>query len=212
MEGLPYLKQRWYLFLNVVRPWVLVNPGIELGLPLSGLVPDQSELTSFLASDGLVSFWWASHIAILFYLNRGAVSYSFWNWANWRGTGARRQGCRKSSNWRVGAHKLKKPPLPDQMHVILWVIKANDIRFEKGVYSDTIKFVQYQASEQSEFFTFLIVHMSFKGTQIRGSPKGFFNTLIPTQNFEQSRNPDGYFKHILSPSCAYFQSRIPIFK
>ena len=58
---------------------MLVNPGIELGIPLSGLVPDQSELTSFLASDGLVSFWWASHNAILFYLNRGAVSYSFWN-------------------------------------------------------------------------------------------------------------------------------------
>ena len=122
------------------------------------------------------------------------------------------RGAEKAATGGVGAHKLKKPPLADQMHVILWVIKANDVRFEKGIYSDIIKFVQHQAREQSEFFTFLIVHMSFKGTQIRGSPKGFFNTLIPSQSFEQSRNPDGYFKHSLSPSCAYFQSRIPIFK
>ena len=120
------------------------------------------------------------------------------------------KGAEKAAAGGVGAHKLKKPPLADQMHVILWVIKANDIRFEKGIYSDIIKFVQHKAREQSEFFTFLIVLMSFKGTQIRGFPKGFFNTLIPTQNFEQSGNPDGYFKH--PTSCAYFQSRIPIFK
>ena len=83
------------------------------------------------------------------------------------------KGAEKAATGGVGAHKLKKPPLADQMHVVLWVIKANDIRFEKGIYSDIIKFVQHRAREQSELFTFLIVHMSFKVTQIRGSPKGF---------------------------------------
>ena len=83
------------------------------------------------------------------------------------------RGAEKAATGGVGAHKLKKPPLADQMHVVLWVIKANDIRFERGIYSDIIKFVQHQAREQSELFTFLIVHMSFKVTQIRGSPKGF---------------------------------------
>ena len=83
------------------------------------------------------------------------------------------RGAEKAATGGVGAHKLKKPPLADQMHVILWVIKANDVRFEKGIYSDIIKFVQHKAREQSEFFTFLIVHMSFKVTQLRGSPNGF---------------------------------------
>ena len=40
---------------------------------------------------------------------------------------------------------------------------------------------------------------------MRGSPTGFFNPVIPTQNFVQSRNPEGYFWH--PTSQAYFQSR-----
>ena len=40
----------------------------------------------------------------------------------------------------------------------------------------------------------------------RGSPIGFFNPVIPTQNFVQSRNPEGYFWH--PTSRVYFQSRI----
>ena len=39
----------------------------------------------------------------------------------------------------------------------------------------------------------------------RGYPIGFFNPVIPTQNFVQSRNPEGYFWH--PTSQAYFQSR-----
>ena len=38
-----------------------------------------------------------------------------------------------------------------------------------------------------------------------GSPVGFFNPVIPTQNFVQSRNPEGYFWH--ATSQAYFQSQ-----
>ena len=40
----------------------------------------------------------------------------------------------------------------------------------------------------------------------RRSPIGFFNPVIPTHNFVQSRNPEGYFGH--SNYSAYFQSRI----
>ncbi|CAH3119377.1 unnamed protein product [Pocillopora meandrina] len=46
-----------------------------------------------------------------------------------------------------GAHRLEKPPLADQMHVVIWVIKANDIRFEKGQYREVIKYVQDQLRE-----------------------------------------------------------------
>ena len=41
----------------------------------------------------------------------------------------------------------------------------------------------------------------------RGSPIGFFNPAVLTQDFEQSRNPEDYFWH--PTSRAYFQSRIP---
>ena len=51
----------------------------------------------------------------------------------------------------VGAHRLNKPPLADQKHVVLWVIKGNDIRFQKGRYREIIKFVQDQLKEASEY-------------------------------------------------------------
>ena len=41
---------------------------------------------------------------------------------------------------------------------------------------------------------------------LRGSPMGFFNPVILTQNFVQSRNPEGYLGH--SNSRAYFRSQI----
>lgn len=46
-----------------------------------------------------------------------------------------------------GAHRLKRRPLADQMHVVLWVIKATDIRFEKGQYSEIIEYVKEQLQE-----------------------------------------------------------------
>ena len=42
-------------------------------------------------------------------------------------------------------------------------------------------------------------------TPFSGFPIGFFNTVIPIQNFVQSRNPQGYFWH--SASQAYFKPR-----
>ncbi|PFX16698.1 uncharacterized protein LOC111341866 [Stylophora pistillata] len=42
------------------------------------------------------------------------------------------------------AYKLEKRPLVDQMHVVFWVIKGVDIRFEKGKYREIITFVQEQ--------------------------------------------------------------------
>ncbi|KAJ7326036.1 hypothetical protein OS493_028759 [Desmophyllum pertusum] len=47
----------------------------------------------------------------------------------------------------VGAHRLKKPPIADQIHVVLWVIKANDVRFQTGQYREIIKFVQDQLKQ-----------------------------------------------------------------
>ena len=60
----------------------------------------------------------------------------------------------------------------------------------------------------------------FQVTKLRGSPIGFFNPVIRTQNLVQSHNPEAYFGH--SNSHAHFQSlispdfalksRIPSFK
>ena len=47
---------------------------------------------------------------------------------------------------------------------------------------------------------------SVVGPEQGGSPKGFFNPVIPTRNSSQSCNPEGYFWH--PTSRAYFQSRI----
>ena len=51
----------------------------------------------------------------------------------------------------VGAHRLEKPPIADQMHVVLWVIKANDIRFETGKYKEIIKFVEHELKEKGDY-------------------------------------------------------------
>jgi len=49
----------------------------------------------------------------------------------------------------VGAHRLERPPIADQMHVVVWVIKANDIRFEQGKYREIINFVQHQLKRET---------------------------------------------------------------
>ena len=56
----------------------------------------------------------------------------------------------KAAAGGVGAYKLKKPPIADQMHVILWLIKANDLRFELGRYRDLMNFAQRQLSDRSK--------------------------------------------------------------
>ena len=56
----------------------------------------------------------------------------------------------KAETAGAAACRLEKPPIVDQMHVILWVIKANDIRFQKGRYREIIKFVQDQLRKASE--------------------------------------------------------------
>lgn len=50
----------------------------------------------------------------------------------------------------VGAHKYEKPPIADQKHVVLWVIRANDIRFEQGKYREIINFVLNMLKRESE--------------------------------------------------------------
>ena len=50
----------------------------------------------------------------------------------------------------LAAYKLEKRPLVDQMHVVFWVIKGVDIRFEEGKYREIIKFVQEQLRSAGE--------------------------------------------------------------
>ena len=61
-----------------------------------------------------------------------------------------RASARKAARAGVGAHRLDKPPIADQMHVVVWVIKANDIRFETGQYREIINFVLHQLRKESE--------------------------------------------------------------
>ena len=49
------------------------------------------------------------------------------------------------------AHRLEKPPIADQVHVVLWVIKADDIRFVNGQYMDKFNFVQQILNREGEF-------------------------------------------------------------
>ena len=48
------------------------------------------------------------------------------------------------------AHRLEKPPVADQVHVVLWVIKANDIRFVNGLYLDKFNFVRQKLNAEGE--------------------------------------------------------------
>lgn len=49
-----------------------------------------------------------------------------------------------------GAHRLEKPPVADQVHVVLWVIKANDIRFVNDQYMDKFDFVRQMLNKEGE--------------------------------------------------------------
>ena len=59
-------------------------------------------------------------------------------------------GAQKAESAGVAVHRLKKPLIVDQMHVVLWVIKAVNIRFQMGQYREKIKFVQDQLKKASE--------------------------------------------------------------
>ena len=48
------------------------------------------------------------------------------------------------------AHRLEKPPVADQVHVVLWVIKANDIRFENDQYMHKFDFVRQMLNKEGE--------------------------------------------------------------
>ena len=46
------------------------------------------------------------------------------------------------------ACRLERPPIADQVHVVLWVIKANDIRFVTDQYKDKFDFVRQMLSKE----------------------------------------------------------------
>ena len=51
----------------------------------------------------------------------------------------------------VAAHRLEKPPILDRIHVVLWILKAIDIRFKTGHYRESIKFVQDRLKQEGEW-------------------------------------------------------------
>ena len=51
----------------------------------------------------------------------------------------------------VGANRLDRPPIADQMHVVVWVMKTNDIRFEQRKYREIINFFLHQLKSESEY-------------------------------------------------------------
>ena len=58
----------------------------------------------------------------------------------------------KAATGGVGAHRFERPPIADQMHVVVWVIKANDVRFEQGQYRELINFVLDRLKNESEYW------------------------------------------------------------
>ena len=48
----------------------------------------------------------------------------------------------------AAGHKLNKPPIAYQAHVVLWVIKANDVRLTRDKYMDKFKFVTQMLAQE----------------------------------------------------------------
>ncbi|XP_048587987.1 uncharacterized protein LOC116605567 [Nematostella vectensis] len=67
-------------------------------------------------------------------------------------------GARKAASVGTAAHKMNKPPLSRQVHTVLWVIKADDIRLANDRYKDKFKFVRYQLSQQGITIITVITH------------------------------------------------------
>ena len=57
----------------------------------------------------------------------------------------------KAAAAEVGAHRLERPPIADQMHVVVWVVKANDVRCKQGKYREIINFFLHQLKSESEY-------------------------------------------------------------
>ena len=56
----------------------------------------------------------------------------------------------KAAKGGLAAHKYEKPPIADQVHVVIWVISATDVRFEQGKYRENINFVQHILKRESK--------------------------------------------------------------
>lgn len=56
------------------------------------------------------------------------------------------------------AHRLEKPPVADQVHVVLWVIKANDIRFVNDQYMDKFDFVRQKLNKEGVTIVTAVTH------------------------------------------------------
>ena len=57
---------------------------------------------------------------------------------------------RKAKMAGTAGYRLSKPPISDQVHVVLWVVKANDVRLTQGKYMDKFGFLRQQLGKESE--------------------------------------------------------------
>ena len=83
-----------------------------------------------------------------------------------------------------------------------------DLRSDDPTTTRTSKINRFYRTQKNNFAraTLFCTFLLFLARLRRGSPTGFFNPVIPTQNFMQSRIPEGYFWHLTTR--AYVQFRI----
>ncbi|XP_032227443.2 uncharacterized protein LOC116610889 [Nematostella vectensis] len=67
-------------------------------------------------------------------------------------------GARKAASVGKAGHKMNKPPLSRQVHAVLWVIKANDVRLANEMYRDKFKFLKDRLSQESITIITAITH------------------------------------------------------
>ena len=59
-------------------------------------------------------------------------------------------GKQKTKSAGTAAYKLNKPPLSRQLHVVLWVIKGDDVRLINEDYLDRLNFVLSKLRDEGE--------------------------------------------------------------
>lgn len=97
------------------------------------------------------------------------------------------------------AHRLEKPPIADQVHVVLWVIMANDVRFQNDQYMDKFDFVRQVLNREGVTIVTAVTHddklksqnkneIKRKAMAVTGSSRGqtflFANWLSEEEEYE----------------------------
>ncbi|KXJ18571.1 Interferon-induced protein 44 [Exaiptasia diaphana] len=67
-------------------------------------------------------------------------------------------GAQKTKSVGIAAHKLNKPPLKKQLHVVLWIIKGDDIRLITEQYQDKLNFILSKLRDEAITMVTVITH------------------------------------------------------